>query len=281
MTIDQKALGEATDAILMRVPFGYGMTKPEAGRYAEAAIAAYLAALPASDNAYEAKYNGEGYSFTGNSKTFDHAGLVERAFKDGVRYGSNVENADPEVAWLHSRVREAATALSAGVRVSAAAKRLLDHWDENSGPEKRGEFEGVEYWSPAGRMVDTQFIADLRSALSDAPVVTDEWQQIGTFPGDAPHWLSPYRKPEEPEVRYYDPVLVYGPTWEGGWGQSWPEDGGDFWNGEPRIAIATTYTGKGFWTIVSDAPGDYDTHIKPTHWMPLHPPPAAALGGGE
>lgn len=50
--------------------------------------------------------------------------------------------------------------------VTDAAKALLDHWDERDGPERRGEYEGVEYWSPAGRMVDTQFIADLRAALS-------------------------------------------------------------------------------------------------------------------
>lgn len=31
--------------------------------------------------------------------------LVERAFKDGLAYGSNVEGADPETAWMQSRVR--------------------------------------------------------------------------------------------------------------------------------------------------------------------------------
>lgn len=51
-------------------------------------------------------------------------------------------------------------------RLRTVGQKLLDHWDENSGPEKRDEFEGVEYWSPAGRMVSTEFIAELRAALS-------------------------------------------------------------------------------------------------------------------
>lgn len=35
--------------------------------------------------------------------------LVERAFKDGLAYGSNVECADPETAWMQSRVRASLT----------------------------------------------------------------------------------------------------------------------------------------------------------------------------
>jgi hypothetical protein len=31
--------------------------------------------------------------------------LVERAFRDGLAYGGNVENADPDVAWQHSKAR--------------------------------------------------------------------------------------------------------------------------------------------------------------------------------
>ena len=51
----------------------------------------------------------------------------------------------------------------------AAVQNLLAHWDRHDGPEKRGEYAGVGYWSPAGRMVDTQFIADLRAAFAARP----------------------------------------------------------------------------------------------------------------
>lgn len=33
------------------------------------------------------------------------AGLVEQAFRDGLAYGNNVEDADPDLAWQQSRVR--------------------------------------------------------------------------------------------------------------------------------------------------------------------------------
>lgn len=33
------------------------------------------------------------------------ATLVEQAFRDGLAYGSNTENADPDIAWGHSRAR--------------------------------------------------------------------------------------------------------------------------------------------------------------------------------
>jgi len=32
---------------------------------------------------------------------------AERAFKDGLAYGSNVRNADPDIAWGHSAIRAA------------------------------------------------------------------------------------------------------------------------------------------------------------------------------
>ena len=47
-----------------------------------------------------------------------------------------------------------------------AAEKLIAHWDSMRGPEKRGEFEGVGYWSPAGRMIATEFIVELRAALA-------------------------------------------------------------------------------------------------------------------
>lgn len=75
----------------------------------------------------------------------------------------------------------------------------------------------------------------------------------------------------------YEDAIVYGPTWEGGWDDVWPgRSAKNLWTGEPRIAIASTYEGKGFWTIVSDGPSDYEVHILPTHWMPLPAPPNPA-----
>lgn len=38
---------------------------------------------------------------------------VEQAFRDGLAYGSSVENADPDIAWGHSRARAALIALEA------------------------------------------------------------------------------------------------------------------------------------------------------------------------
>lgn len=67
---------------------------------------------------------------------------------------------------------EASPAPQGGVRV--AAEGLLAHWDRHDGPEKRGEYAGVEYWSPAGRTVDTEFIAALRSALEASPAAVSE-----------------------------------------------------------------------------------------------------------
>lgn len=49
-----------------------------------------------------------------------------------------------------------------------AARTLIAHWDSMGGKERRGSFEGVEYWSPAGRMVSTEFIVELRAAIAKA-----------------------------------------------------------------------------------------------------------------
>ncbi len=54
-------------------------------------------------------------------------------------------------------------------RLEAAANALLAHWDGHGGPEQRKKL-GIadhEFWSPSASMVDTQFIADLRAALSE------------------------------------------------------------------------------------------------------------------
>lgn len=34
----------------------------------------------------------------------EQAGLIEQAFKDGLAYGTNVEAADPDLAWQQSRI---------------------------------------------------------------------------------------------------------------------------------------------------------------------------------
>jgi hypothetical protein len=78
------------------------------------------------------------------------------------------------------------------------------------------------------------------------------------------------------EERFYEEALVYGPTWAGGWGDS-PSDGN--FTGECKIAIASTYSGCGYWRIPSAGPGDYDEYIQPTHWMPLPDPPTTSTAG--
>lgn len=98
-----------------------------------------------------------------------------------------------------------------------------------------------------------------------------EWQPIET----ALEKLAYEERDVQGEaVRYYEAALVCGPTWEGDYSQSpyWPERGGGF-TGESLTAIAHTWSGKGFWTIWAPGPSDYDEYIKPTHWMPLPPPP--------
>jgi hypothetical protein len=115
--------------------------------------------------------------------------------------------------------------------------------------------------------------AALSAALAVDGVALQGWQPIETFPEDYPHWSSEYDT-KATKTKYYEPALVFGATWEGR--NDWPTDGGGDWTGPARIAIATTYEGKGFWTVESDAPNDYDTHVRPTHWMPLPQPPAAS-----
>jgi hypothetical protein len=98
-----------------------------------------------------------------------------------------------------------------------------------------------------------------------------EWQPIESALESLPY---EEHKVGEKLVRYYAHALVYGPTWEGDFHHSpyCPEKGGGF-TGERQVAIAHTWSGKGFWTISAPGPGDYDEYVKPTHWMPLPPPP--------
>jgi hypothetical protein len=53
--------------------------------------------------------------FTSRALTAERllAEAVEQAFRDGLAYGGNVENADPDVAWQHSKAR--ATLSTGGV----------------------------------------------------------------------------------------------------------------------------------------------------------------------
>lgn len=101
----------------------------------------------------------------------------------------------------------------------------------------------------------------------------NEWQPIETLNfEDLPFWTS---EVIGPETKYYEGILVYGPTWEGDWHQSpYSPDKGGGWTGSCTKAIATTWTGRGFWTVDHPCPGDYEEYIKPTHWMPLPNPPA-------
>ena len=39
---------------------------------------------------------------------------VEQAFRDGITYGTNVHNADPNIAWQHSRARASLSNTSEG-----------------------------------------------------------------------------------------------------------------------------------------------------------------------
>ena len=39
---------------------------------------------------------------------------VERAFRDGITYGTNVRDADPDIAWQHSRARASLSNTSEG-----------------------------------------------------------------------------------------------------------------------------------------------------------------------
>lgn len=90
------------------------------------------------------------------------AGLLEASQTIALMLDSTIDRCRRDAAEATARA-DAAEAERDALREKAQA--LLDHWDERDGPEKRGSFEGVEYWSPAGRMVDTQVIADLRKAL--------------------------------------------------------------------------------------------------------------------
>lgn len=85
-----------------------------------------------------------------------------------VRIVSNMINMGEKIRWGEETalMDQSADLIEAQEKTIEAVRALLSHWDEGSGPEKRGTFEDVEYWSPAGRMVDTQFIADLRQALA-------------------------------------------------------------------------------------------------------------------
>lgn len=109
------------------------------------------------------------------------------------------------------------------------------------------------------------------------------WRLIETAMTEAPHWFSEYDK-NESRTRHISEVLVYGPTWEGGWGESpYNSNAPGKWTGEPGVFIATTYDGAPCWRTSNPGPDDYDEYVQPTHWMPLPPHPTAQPdhhGGG-
>lgn len=99
-----------------------------------------------------------------------------------------------------------------------------------------------------------------------------EWLPIATALDSLGfRWVGP--GPDR--FKIYEPALVYGPVWMPVRPiyDDWPGEGRGAWAGPRRVAIASTCEGRGFWTIETDAPGDYETHIQPTHWMPVPDPP--------
>jgi hypothetical protein len=94
-----------------------------------------------------------------------------------------------------------------------------------------------------------------------------DWQDISTFPGNTPFvMLSAGGR----EFKSYAEVLVFGPTWQGGWHDDYPNEK-PLWTGKPDIFLASTYEGKGHFTA-SPWVQDHETHIQPTHWCPVEPP---------
>src|SRR5690554_6082901 len=63
-------------------------------------------------------------------------------------------------------------------------------------------------------------IQTLQSRLAESEA--RGWQPIETFPGNTGFWISDYEseKPVDERTRHYDDVIVFGPTWRGGWNYS-------------------------------------------------------------
>jgi hypothetical protein len=100
-----------------------------------------------------------------------------------------------------------------------------------------------------------------------------DWQPIETFEEHAEvSWVS------DVGTVYYKPVLIYGPSWGGGWTFSpYEEAHQDLWTGPPSVSIGDTWKGRGFFTVgAENAPTDYDGYVKATHWMPVPEPPLAS-----
>ena len=93
------------------------------------------------------------------------------------------------------------------------------------------------------------------------------WLEISDFPGD-----TPFERFMGSDTKHYDDILVWGPTWEGGWDES-PFDGGEKWTGTTVARVASTWSGQGFFTSKGNVgPYEYDEYIKPTHWMAVETP---------
>jgi len=166
MTIDQKALEDSAKALSVE-HWGSDADWRMHIKDASVAITAYLAALPASD----------------------HAGLVGRlqAVAEGLK---------SDRPYAASIAREAATALSAGVRVKGLEaetfERRIHLWFfRNLTNDQREElFRLCFYPAEVGTTHAVQQLALRRilSALSDAPVVTEESDLIKTARSALDDW---------------------------------------------------------------------------------------------
>lgn len=79
--------------------------------------------------------------------------------------GPDYDEGEANAAYIVECVNSHASLVEEVERLREACSALLAHWDKNDGKEKLGEYEGVQYWSPAGRMVDTDYIVAIREAL--------------------------------------------------------------------------------------------------------------------
>ena len=96
-----------------------------------------------------------------------------------------------------------------------------------------------------------------------------QWRPIETFfEQNEPHALH------GSDPVYYENVLVYAATWDSAWDSPYDARGGR-WGDDYKAYTASTYVGAPCWIATSDAPSDYDTYLKPTHWMPLPDSPPA------
>lgn len=93
-----------------------------------------------------------------------------------------------------------------------------------------------------------------------------DWKPIDTFPGDTRF----EERTENGEVtRFYDTVLVRGPSWQGvDQEDAWPpQSKTGSWSGPEIEGEAYTWSSIDFFVIPAGEVG-FDTFVKPTHWRP-------------